>query len=172
MVDKDFVEDFEEEEALVAHVDANQGWEIDIDTLVDRVAGVGTRIYEERLPRDSPHIAGELFPVNSNAVIVGALLLGIQETCVDHEFERVATPADYLAAAGEVETFEGVKEGHKSIPVEENAINDGKEFWAILGAAIACDDVAFERNTRVGSVKDAVVMDICFTGEAEKVADV
>ena len=72
MVDKDFVEDFEEEETLLAHVDANQGWEIDIDTLVDRVAGVATRSYEERLPRDSPHIAGEFVPVNSNAVIVEA----------------------------------------------------------------------------------------------------
>jgi len=88
MVEKDFVEDFEEEEALLAQVDANQCWEIDIDTLVDRVAGVGTRSYEERLPRDSPHIAGELFPVNTNAVIVEALLFGIQETCVDHEGDR------------------------------------------------------------------------------------
>ena len=88
MVDKDFVEDFEEEEALLALVDANQGWEIDIDTLVDRVAGVGTRSYEERLPCDKPHIAEELFPVNSDAVIVEALLLGIQETCVDHEGDR------------------------------------------------------------------------------------
>jgi hypothetical protein len=85
MVDKDFVEDFEEEETLLAHVDANQGWEIDIDTLVDRVAGVATRSYEERLPRDSPHVAGEFVPVNSNAVIVEALLLVIQETCVDLE---------------------------------------------------------------------------------------
>ena len=83
MVDKDVVEDFEEEEPLLAHADANQGWEIDIDTLVDRVAGVATRSYEERLPRDSPHIAGEFFPVNSNAVIVEALLLVIQETCVN-----------------------------------------------------------------------------------------
>ena len=85
MVDKDFVEDFEEEETLLAHVDANQGWEIDIDTLVDRVAGVATRSYEERMPRDNPHIAGEFVPVNSNAVIVEALLLFIQETCVDLE---------------------------------------------------------------------------------------
>ena len=58
MVDEDFVEDFEEEEALLAPVDANQSWEIDIDTLVDRVAGVATRSYKERLPRDSPQIAG------------------------------------------------------------------------------------------------------------------
>jgi hypothetical protein len=85
MVDKDFVEDFEEEETLLAHVDANQGWEIDKDTLVDRVAGVATGSYEKRLPRDSPHIAGEFVPVNSNAVIVEALLLVIQETCVDLE---------------------------------------------------------------------------------------
>ena len=38
MVDEDFVEDFEEEEVILAHVDADEGWEIDIDTLVDRVA--------------------------------------------------------------------------------------------------------------------------------------
>jgi len=88
MVDKDFVEDFEEEETLLAHVDANQGWEIDIDTLVHRVAGVATRNYEEWLPRDSPHIEGMFFSVNSNAVIVLALLLVVQETCVDHEGDR------------------------------------------------------------------------------------
>jgi len=85
MVDEDFVEDFEEEEALPAHVDANEGWEIDIDTLVNRVAGVATRSYEERLARDSPHIAGEFVPVSSDAVLVEALLLVIQESCVDHE---------------------------------------------------------------------------------------
>ena len=77
MVEKDFVEDFEEEEALVAHVNANQGWEIDIDTLVDRVAGVATRSYEERLPRDRLEIAGEFFLVHSNAVFVKALVLDI-----------------------------------------------------------------------------------------------
>jgi len=88
MVDEDFVEDFEEEEALLAHVDANEGWEIDIDTLVDRVAGVASRSYEERLARDSTHIAGEFVPVNPNAVIVEALLLVIQESCVDHEGDR------------------------------------------------------------------------------------
>jgi len=88
MVDKDFVEDFEEEEALLAHVDANEGWKTDIDTLVDRIAGVATRSYEERLACDSPHIAGELVPVDSNAVIVEALLLGIQKSCVDHEDDR------------------------------------------------------------------------------------
>ena len=84
----DLVEDFEEEETLLAHVDADEGWEIDIDTLVDRVAGVATRSYEERLARDSPHIAGKFVPVNSNAVIVEALLLGIQESCVNHEGDR------------------------------------------------------------------------------------
>ena len=78
-------EDFEEGETLLAHVDANQGWKIDIDTLVDRVAGVAARGYEERLPHDSPQIAGEFFPVNSNAVIVKALLLVIKEPCVYHE---------------------------------------------------------------------------------------
>jgi len=88
--------------------------------------------------------------------------------CVVEKFERVATPADYLAAAGEVETFED----HKSIPVEDDAINNGEEFEAILGAAIACDDVVFERNTREDSVKDAVAMGICFTREAEEVANV
>jgi len=41
-----------------------------------------------------------------------------------------------------------------------------------LSAAIACDDVAFERNTRVGCVEDAVAMGICFTREADEVANV
>jgi len=65
MVDEDFVDDFEEEEALprLAHVDANQSRKIDIDTLVDRVAGVAARSYVERLPCDRPEIAGEFFPV-------------------------------------------------------------------------------------------------------------
>ena len=63
VVDEDFVEDFEEVEALLTHVNANQGWEIDKDTLVDRVAGVATRSYEERLPRDRPQIAGEFLLV-------------------------------------------------------------------------------------------------------------
>jgi len=49
------------------------------------ISCVATRSYEEWLPRDSPHIAGEFVPVNSDAVIVEALLLVIQETCVDHE---------------------------------------------------------------------------------------
>jgi len=77
MVDEDFVEDFEEEEALLAHVDANQSWQIDVDTMVDRVAGVATRSYEERLPRDRLEIAGEFFLVHSNAVFVKALVLDI-----------------------------------------------------------------------------------------------
>jgi len=94
------------------------------------------------------------------------------EVCVVEEFERLTTPADYLAAAGEVETFEWVKGGHKRVPVEEDAIHDGKEFWAILRAAIACDDVAFERETIVGSIKNVVIMGICFTREAEKIANV
>jgi len=94
------------------------------------------------------------------------------EVSVVEGFEQFATPADYLAAAGELETFEWVKEGHKSVPVEEDATNHGKEFGAILGATIACDDVAFERNTRVGRVKDAVTMGICFTREADEVANV
>ena len=47
-------------------------------------------------------------------------------------FERVAAQADCIAPAGEVDTFEWVKEGHKSVPVEENAINNGKEFGAII----------------------------------------
>jgi len=94
------------------------------------------------------------------------------EVFVVEEFERVTTPADYLAAAGEVETFEWVKEGHKHVPVEKNAIHEAKEFWAILRAAIACDDVAFERETRVGSIKDAVIMGICFRRGAERMANV
>jgi len=73
-IDKDFAEDFEEEEALLAHVDADQSWQIDIDTLVDRVAGVATKSYEEQLHRVRP---GEFFPIHSNAVIVKALLLAI-----------------------------------------------------------------------------------------------
>jgi len=94
------------------------------------------------------------------------------EVCVVEEFERVTTSTDYPATAGEAETFEWVKEGHKRVPVEKDAIRNGKEFWAILRAAIACDDVAFERETRVGSIKDAVITGICFTREAEKVANV
>ena len=64
MVDEDLVVDFEEEETLLAHVDADEGWEIDIDTLVDRIAGITTRSYEEWLARDSPLVAGEFVPVN------------------------------------------------------------------------------------------------------------
>jgi len=94
------------------------------------------------------------------------------EVCVVEEFEWVTTPADYLAAAGEVETFEWVKEGHKRVDVEKDAVHNDTEFWAILRAAIACDDVAFEREARVGSIKDAAIMGICFTRETEKVANV
>ena len=64
MVDEDFVEDFEEEEALLAHVDANEGWEIDIDNLVNRIAGITTRSYEDWLASDSPLVAREFIPVN------------------------------------------------------------------------------------------------------------
>ena len=85
MVDEDFVDDFEEEEVLLAHVDANQSWKINTDTLVDRVAGVVARIYEEWLPRDRPEITGEFFPVHSNALIVKAGLLDIEKACVYHE---------------------------------------------------------------------------------------
>jgi len=77
MVDEDFVEDFEAEEALLVHVDANQSWQINIDTLVDRVAGVPIRSHKQRFPSDRSEITGEFFPVHSNAVIVKALLLGI-----------------------------------------------------------------------------------------------
>jgi len=64
MVDKDFVEDFEEEETLLAHVDADEGWEIDIDALVDRIAGITTRSYEDWLTSDRPLVAREFIPVN------------------------------------------------------------------------------------------------------------
>jgi len=48
-----------------------------------------------------------------------------------------------------------------------------RSFGQSLSAVITCDDVAFERNTRVGRVKDAVAMDICFTSqEDEEVANV
>ena len=93
------------------------------------------------------------------------------EVCVVKEFKEVTTP-DYLAAAGEVETFEWVKEDQKHVPVENDAIHNGKEFWAISRAVIACDDVAFERETRVGNIKDAIIMGICFTRETKKVANV
>jgi len=48
------------------------------------------------------------------------------EVCVVEEFERVTTPADYLAAAGEIEAFEWVKEGHECVPVEKDAVHNGK----------------------------------------------
>ena len=63
MVDEDLVVDFEEEETLLAHVDADEGWEIDIDTLVDRIAGITTRSYKDWLASDSPQVAGEFIPV-------------------------------------------------------------------------------------------------------------
>jgi len=94
------------------------------------------------------------------------------EVCVVEEFERVTTPADYLAAAREIETFEWVKEGHERVPVEKDAVHNGKEFWAILGAAIACDDVTFEREARVGSIKDVVIMSVFFARETERIANV
>jgi len=50
------------------------------------------------------------------------------EVCVVEEFARVTTPADYLAAAGEIETFEWVKEGHERVPVEKDAVHNDKEF--------------------------------------------
>ena len=55
------------------------------------------------------------------------------EICVVEEFERVTTPADYLAAAGEIETFEWVKEDHEQVPVEKDVVHNDNEFWAILG---------------------------------------
>jgi len=48
------------------------------------------------------------------------------EVCVVEEFERVTTPADYLAAAREIEAFEWVKEGHECVPVEKDAVHNGK----------------------------------------------
>ena len=57
----------------------------------------------------------------------------------DNFILQKTTPADYLAAAGEVETFEWVKEGHKRVDVEKDAVHNDTEFWAILRAAIACD---------------------------------
>jgi len=44
-----------------------------------------SRSHKERFPRDRPEITGEFFPVHSNAVIVKALLLGIEKACVYHE---------------------------------------------------------------------------------------
>jgi len=48
------------------------------------------------------------------------------EVCVVEEFERVATPTDYLAAAREIETFDWVKEGHERGPVEKDSVHNGK----------------------------------------------
>ena len=39
-----------------------------------------------------------------------------------------------------------------------------------MRAAIACDDVTFERETRVGSIKDVVIMGVFFARETERVA--
>jgi len=50
----------------------------------------------------------------------------VLEVCVVKEFERVTTTADYLAAAREIETFEWVKEGHERVPVEKEAVHNGK----------------------------------------------
>jgi len=77
MDDKDVVEDFEEEEIVLAHVDADKRWQIKIDSLIDRVAGVTTGGYEERLPRDRPEITGKFFPVRSDEEVMEALLLSI-----------------------------------------------------------------------------------------------
>ena len=41
-----------------------------------------------------------------------------------------------------------------------------------MGAAIACDDVTFEREARVGSIKDVVIMGVFFARETERVANV
>ena len=41
-----------------------------------------------------------------------------------------------------------------------------------MSAAVACDHVAFERNTRVGRVIDAVAVGVCFTRETNEVANV
>ena len=41
-----------------------------------------------------------------------------------------------------------------------------------MGTAIACDDVAFERETRVGSIKDVLIMGVFFVRETDRVANV
>jgi len=94
------------------------------------------------------------------------------EVCVVEEFERVTTPTDYLAAVREIETLEWVKEGHERVPVKKDTVHNGKEFCAILGSAIACDDVTFEREARVGNIKDVVIMGVLFARETERVANV
>jgi len=48
------------------------------------------------------------------------------EVCVVEEFERVTTPADYLAATREIETFEWVKKGHERVPLEEDTVHNDK----------------------------------------------
>jgi len=96
----------------------------------------------------------------------------VLEVCVVEDFERVTTPPDYLTAAGEIETFQWVKENHERVPVEKDTVHNDKEFWVILGDAIACDDVTFEREIRVVIIKDEVIMGIFFARETEKVANV
>jgi len=46
------------------------------------------------------------------------------EVCVVEGFERVITPADYLVAGREIETFEWVKEGHERVPVEKDVVHN------------------------------------------------
>jgi len=41
-----------------------------------------------------------------------------------------------------------------------------------LGAAIAFDDVTFEREAREGIIKDVVIMGVFFARETERVANV
>ena len=41
-----------------------------------------------------------------------------------------------------------------------------------MRAAIACDDLTFEREARVGSIKDEVIKGIFFARETEKIANV
>ena len=41
-------------------------------------------------------------------------------------FERVITPADYLVAGREIETFEWVKEDHERVPVEKDTVHNVK----------------------------------------------
>jgi len=41
-----------------------------------------------------------------------------------------------------------------------------------LGTAIACDDVTFEREVRVGNIKDVVILGVFFARETEGVANV
>jgi len=63
----------------MAHVDADKCWQIEIDSLVDRGAGVTAGSDKERLPRDRPEISGEFVPVCIDAEVMEALLLGIEQ---------------------------------------------------------------------------------------------